>query len=768
MALKFLKLDSLRSRLVLLVALAIAPSAVMTIYTGWKEHQNTIAATQENLQRLTNLASINEAHSIHSAQQLLRDLSDVPELLGGETQCNALMKRVLAKNPAYANLGLIELNGNVSCSAVPSKNLVNLADRAHFKRAVAERRFIAGNYVFGRVIQKHTINLTYPVIAENGDVLAVVFAALDLVALDQFVAGINLPAGSILITADSQGNIISRRPDPEKWFGRPVSAEMLKHMAEDNPAPIVLTGPDEIERLHTFARVGDRETSDYALTIGIPTENIVAAAQHDQFISLVTLGITTLLALLATWLVGSAMIVTRVKALVQTSQKIAAGDLQARSNIKYGKEEIGTLAQALDEMACILQRKDADRDIAEEKLRATDSRKDQFLAMLAHELRNPLAPISAAAHLIRTVKFGDEAKLKQASDIIIRQVSHMAGLVDDLIDVSRVTRGLVTTDKKPQDLKIVLSDAMEQVEPLIKQQRLHLVVDLPKEPTFVLGDHKRLVQIVTNLLHNAAKYTKEGGNILLELKVEDAETVITISDDGIGMSAELLPRVFDLFTQAERTPDRSQGGLGIGLALVKRIVALLEGSVTAYSKGVGMGSKFEIRLPSLDHDKQLAKVAASTSDVQASVPAAVPAHAPVQKPASPSAASPLRILVVEDNIDAAHSLAMFLEEKGYQVSVEHTSVRALERARIEMPDICLLDIGLPDFDGYELARRLREQPESAHALLIAATGYDRRQHPQASPDEFDHYYIKPIDTEKLADLLADFSRPEEQETPAAP
>jgi signal transduction histidine kinase/ActR/RegA family two-component response regulator len=724
-----------------IVALAIAPSVLMTVYTGWNERQNAIAAAQENLQRLTRLAAVNEAQSINSARQLLMDLSDVPDLLASTKQCNALMRRALSKNPGYVNLGLIQLNGDVTCSAVPSRTPVNLADRDHFKKAVTERRFVAGGYVFGRVIQKHTINLTYPVIGEDGTVLAVVFAAMDLFNLDRFITGLDLPEGAVLITADADGDIISRRPDPGRWFGRGVSDEMRAHMAQSNPPPAVLTGSDGVPRLHTFAHVGDAETSNYTLTIGIPRHDIVAAAQHDQNIGLITLAVTTALALFATWLIGNVTIVQRVKALVQTAQRIAAGDLNARSGIKYGREEISLLARALDEMAEALQRKDADRDLAEQKLRAADHRKDQFLAMLAHELRNPLAPISAAAQIMKLTSSSD-ARSRQASEIIIRQVAHMASLIDDLIDVARVTRGLVTTEKKPEDIKLILADAVEQVRPLIKTRRHHLVLDMEGQNAFVLGDHKRLVQIIANVLHNAAKYTPDGGNILLRLSTENDEVVITVSDNGVGISADLLPYVFDLFTQAERTADRSQGGLGIGLALVRSIIELHGGSVTASSDGPGAGSKFVIRLPMLTREANVA---------------APELPAPPRAALAPSA---LRILIVDDNVDAAKILAMFLEADGHHVMVEHTSRRALERARLEVPDVCLLDIGLPDFDGYELARRLRKQPETSRALLIAVTGYDRKQDLSARAAVFDHYFVKPIDTAKLTELLTDFAAPE--------
>ncbi|MDB5773850.1 MAG: hybrid sensor histidine kinase/response regulator [Burkholderia sp.] len=738
MPISFFKLNSLRSRLMLVVALAIAPSVLLTVYNGWRERQQAITSAEENLQRLTSLAAANEAQSIKSARQILSDLSDVPDLLGDTDKCEALLRAVLNKNPDYANFGLIQLNGDVTCSAVPSPTPVNLSDRAHFKMAVSERRFIAGNYVFGRVIQKHTINLTYPVIDEDGEVVAVVFSALDLAALDKFVSDINLPSGSILVTADGAGTIISRRPDPEKWFGFGISSDLRQAMSREQRSPLLLDGPDGIERLHTFARVGTPDISDFTVTIGIPKEAIVAPALRDQVMALLALAATMILALLATWFVGDYMIVRRMKALVATADKIAAGNFAARSGIGYGSEEISYLARALDDMAQSLQRKQAERDKAEQDLRAADQRKDEFLAMLAHELRNPLAPISAAAQLLKLVQL-DEARVKQTSDIIARQVDHMTSLVDDLLDVSRVTRGLVTLDLKPLDLNPLVSDAVEQVSPLIKTRRHQLTVELPEDSALVAGDQKRLVQVIANLLNNSAKYTPEGGNIVLSVEVLKDHVALSVNDDGIGMEPELVSRVFELFAQAERTSDRSQGGLGLGLALVRSLVGLHGGSVQAYSKGTGKGSTFSIRLPRLCERR-------AEPRVQAEIPLV----------ATP--AGMMRMIVVDDNADAAHTLAMFLEAEGHEVAVEYEATGALARARAIAPRVCLLDIGLPDIDGNELARRLRAMPETAKAVLIAVTGYGREQDKKdAMAAGFDYHFVKPVDTSKLAALLAQIS-----------
>ena len=744
-----LRLNSLRSRLMLLVALAITPIAVMTVLGGVRERETAIRASQENLQRLTGLAAANEAQSIERARQILVDLVSVRDLMGDAGRCNALLADVLDRNEGYVNFGLIQLNGDVTCSAVPMLHPVNLGDRRHFKRAISERRFIAGDYVFGRVIRRHTINLTYPVIDRSGKVVAVVFAAMDLAGLDTFVSEINLPAGSILETADSVGAIISRRPDPERWFGQKIGPDLLAAMRAPDHQAVVLRGDDGIERLHAFARVGGPALSEYTVTIGVPTETITEAAREAQWLSLLGLGVTTMLALLAAWLAGDILIVQRVRKLMDTARRIAAGDLEARTGITYGREEIGRLGAALDEMAGTLQKKEAARSQAERELRAADQRKDEFLAMLAHELRNPLAPISTGAHLLKLLH-SDNVQITQTCAIIARQVEHMTSLVDDLLDVSRVTRGLVSLSTQVLDLRHVVDDAAEQIRPLITARRHKVVLDLPPEPAKVKGDHKRLVQVVANLLNNATKYTPEGGHIQLVLRpAEDGDDyLLSVSDDGIGMDAALVDRVFDLFTQAERTPDRSQGGLGLGLALAKSLVELHGGHVSAASAGPGKGSSFTVRLPRFTPPAAYLDGHAAESAVDAAV-----------RQAS-AVATPLRVLVVDDNLDAAHTLNLFLAAAGHRVEIAYNALDALDVARVFAPQVCLLDIGLPDLDGNELARRLRRLPQTAGAILVAATGYGRQQDRDAARDAgFDHYMVKPVNTVQLSELLAQAGSP---------
>jgi PAS domain S-box-containing protein len=375
-----------------------------------------------------------------------------------------------------------------------------------------------------------------------------------------------------------------------------------------------------------------------------------------------------------------------------------------------------------------------DRKLAEEKVRAADQRKDEFLAMLAHELRNPLAPISAAAELLGIGRL-DEERVRRSSAIIGRQVRHMTSLVDDLLDVSRVTRGLVTLAKAPVNVRGIVDEAVEQVLPLVRARSQALSVSVEDDAVTVLGDKARLVQVMANVLNNAAKYTPEGGRIAVAALQRDGQLVLTVQDDGIGMEAELTERVFELFAQAERSSDRSLGGLGLGLALVKNLVELHGGRVACSSPGLGKGSTFEIALPIME------------------------APAAPGKPAAPGQArlpGALKLLVVDDNADAALTLGMLLEACGHEVIVEYESPRALERARAERPHACLLDIGLPEMDGNELAQRLRAQAETAGCVLIAVTGYGQEQDRQrAFESGFRYHLVKPVDMDKLGEVLAE-------------
>ncbi|MDQ2821088.1 MAG: ATP-binding protein [Pseudomonadota bacterium] len=383
-----------------------------------------------------------------------------------------------------------------------------------------------------------------------------------------------------------------------------------------------------------------------------------------------------------------------------------------------------------------------DQKRAEDALREGSARKDEFLAMLAHELRNPLAPISSAAQLLMMPN-ADLARIQKAGTIISRQVRHLTELVDDLLDVSRVTRGLVQIVRQELDLQDVMHSALEQARPLMEARQHQLTVATGAAPLRISGDRTRLVQVLVNLLNNAAKYTPQGGHITLSLEAVGLEACITVTDNGSGIAPSLLPYVFDLFIQAERTPDRTQGGLGLGLALVKRITALHQGSVHALSEGLGQGSSFMILLPLL--------VAADTDSA-----------APMLKPVAALLSAPagaLSIMIVDDHLDGVQTLAELLAAHGHQVLMAEDGARALRLAAGQAIDAFILDIGLPDMDGHALARHLRGMPEGRNALMIALTGYGQAQDRALSKEVgFDHHFVKPADSVALAAVLAQQAR----------
>jgi PAS domain S-box-containing protein len=383
--------------------------------------------------------------------------------------------------------------------------------------------------------------------------------------------------------------------------------------------------------------------------------------------------------------------------------------------------------------AVVVMHDATERHRIEAELRDNDRRKDEFLAMLAHELRNPLAPISTAATLLRMPQL-DDARVEHASAVILRQVGHMTELVDDLLDVSRVTRGLVELEREVFDLREAVRAAAEQAHALVERQHHALEMDLGDAPLYVDGDRTRLMQVMANLLNNAAKYTAPGGHIRVEARAVDHHVRLRVSDDGIGMQPSLLPRVFDLFTQAERSLDRSQGGLGIGLALVRSVVELHGGVVRAESAGLGCGSTFEVLLPGAE---------------------APVLPAPVIRTATPRApGAPLRIVVVDDNDDAAQTLALLLQTLGHHVRTYGTAEDA-EAALDPATDAYILDIGLPGISGYEFARRLRNDSRSAHAALFALSGYGQQGDIDASQDAgFIEHFVKPVDAERLLRALA--------------
>jgi signal transduction histidine kinase len=400
------------------------------------------------------------------------------------------------------------------------------------------------------------------------------------------------------------------------------------------------------------------------------------------------------------------------------------------------RSKAGVFFELYRQQQLLARQRDELRQYAD-ALKDADRRKDEFLATLAHELRNPLAPIRNGLQVLRMSPTDETADTVR--NMMDRQLTHMVRLIDDLLDVSRVSQGKIDLRKEPVTLQDVLQAAVEGSQPLIDAGGHTLVMDIPDQKLWLDADLTRLAQVVSNLLNNAAKYTPEGGRITLSVTADDHNVRITVRDNGLGIPADMLPKVFELFTQVDRNLERSQGGLGIGLALVRQLVDMHGGHIRAESEGLNQGSRFILTLP-------LAKV--------------VPLETPVMESEVVSTpATLLRILVVDDNIASAKTTGWMLELIGHQPTLAHDGLEAIDIAQQIQPDAVMLDIGLPGLSGYDVCRELRRDPAFKNTIFIAQTGWGQeRDRQEAREAGFDHHLIKPVNFEELSQLLANIKK----------
>jgi signal transduction histidine kinase/ActR/RegA family two-component response regulator len=466
---------------------------------------------------------------------------------------------------------------------------------------------------------------------------------------------------------------------------------------------------------------------------------------YIAIVAAVMAGSLIIAALVAAWL--QAAITTPIIAVTNVARNVMQRrDFSLRVQ-KTTEDEIGVLVDAFNGMLNEVDRRakaleQSNRTLAhemnvrrgaEEALRLADRRKDEFLATLAHELRNPLAPLGTGLAILAR-EGGDSAASQKAREIMERQLKQMVRLVDDLLDVSRITTGKLAIRKDSVELQAVVHDAVETVRPFINQCGHTLTIDLPAASVYLDADATRLAQVFFNLLNNAAKYTNRGGRISFSAREEDGLIVIRVVDSGIGIAAEMQPKIFEMFTQADYSLERSHAGLGVGLTLAKRLVELHGGTIEVRSEGLNRGSEFIVKLPIASTG---AKAQDEHTDSGADRPAAL--H---------------RILLADDNVDFATSMATLMRALGHEVCVTHDGAQALAAAERFRPDFAFLDIGLPKLNGYDLARSLRALPATRHSTLVAVTGWGQeKDRQQAREAGFDHHMVKPVDLENILTIL---------------
>ncbi len=577
---------------------------------------------------------------------------------------------------------------------------------------------------------KYTTQVVVPVVRE-GRVIAILMAAVDHGAWREFIGQYPIATSATMTLLDQDGLIIARTLDDERWVGKSPSPDVLRQTRERAEGAFRSTGLDGQNFYGSHSR---SVRWGWTVATGLPAEAVEFALQESSWLLLGTAVLTILVAILLALMLGR-RIEKPISALGEQARALERGDELPRP-ADGGIGEVQEVAHAFHSAAAQLGEREralshalAREQQARVEAEQASAAKDEYLAMLGHELRNPLNALASANAVLAQVD-PRSAHAGRAREIIDRQVLGLRELVDNLLDVARVTRGMITLDRKIVDVAVV---ARRAVAAMAGAGRLgNHEVEADCREAFADGDETRIEQMVTNLLDNAAKYTHEGGRITVRTRTDGSDALIQVEDNGMGITPELLPRVFDLFTQGSRTLDRTQGGLGLGLTLVRRLAELHGGSVDAVSKGPGRGASFTVRIPRSDADLAARPAASTAPETRA-----------------------LRILLVEDNPDGRETLAMMLGLKGHDVHEADTGPKGFERAMALHPDVAIVDIGLPGYDGYEVARRVRAEPRAAGIRLVALTGYgqeeDRRNALKAG---FDHFLVKPADLDALEEILA--------------
>lgn len=651
---------------------------------------------------------------------------------GNRDGSQVTLNRISDGKPVVA-ASLVDTTGKVVLSTEPSEVGHNLAEEAEFKAGLNGPTVGAPRWANGRfeaILTAPVHNRAEP--RRTYGILRLVADVSDLAGALRDSTGLGQTGEAILGTreGDQFHFLFPPRNSPSTADAPLADAPALKAVMDGSAGLVKDRDYRGVPVLATGKPVG---YNGWTLIVKMDEKEAYAPIEKARRMGLVFgLGIG-IAGLVAAYLMALSF-AKPARRLVQAATKVTGGDYETVVPVN-SNDEFGTLSASFNEMTAAIDARRRERDSAEEALREQDRRKDEFIAMLGHELRNPLAAIAHAVHLEKE-SANDPSTQEMARRVVERQTANLSRLVDDLLDVARITRGKIELRRAPVKMAEIVNRAIDAIRPFILERGHKLDLMMSTDGKWcVEGDAMRLEQVVINLLTNAAKYTPDGGRITVVERTEERNAVITVGDNGIGIAPDMLPRIFELFTQAEQSLDRSSGGLGLGLNLCRQLVELHGGTISAHSAGTGKGSAFTVRLPAIP----AVEVPPSPS---------VPAKAKAK-------ATGRRILLVDDNQDTVHSLSRLLKRRGHEVATAFDGTTALEVAQSFRPEVLLLDLGLPDVDGYELARRLRAGGFQ-HAPIIAISGYaqesDRARSRAAG---FNYHFAKPVDFEALAELIVE-------------
>jgi signal transduction histidine kinase len=720
----------LRSYLTVLTLATLVPVAIFALIIGANlvEQERTTfrRGAQEQVRALSTAidASLNGSITTLEAFSLSPSLDAAD--LGAFRRAAEIL---LAGHSEWVNINLALPDGQQVVNlrlpeGAPLPDIGTLDDS--LERLLRTGRPVVGDLVIGPATKGWDFAVRVRVI-RGGAVKYVLSAVVAPLALEQLVKGQDLPRDWIAMILDKHGRVVARNLDSARSRGQLAHPLLRQALAGEPSAWARAPSLEGADYQYCYAV---SESTGWAFAMGIPSATVNAAGRQAAWLfGLGLLGATGLAVALAV-IIGRR--ISRPIASLASAVKASPGarpDFPQEPRI----EEIQLLASALRAAA------DATREredlIAREKqaLQAADRAKDEFLAMLSHELRNPLAALTAAAHVLKVADPAREAAVK-ARGVVERQVRHMARLVEDLLDVSRITTGKTKLEREILNLAQVASNVVHTWRSAGRLEDAQVSVRV--RPAWVNADRVRIEQIVANLLDNALKFTPAGLPITLSVRPEAGDAVLEVADEGQGISPDMIGRVFDLFTQGPLGPDRNKGGLGLGLALVKRLAELHGGSVFSASEGLGRGAVFTVRLPAADSP---------------------PGHQAVAGDAEPPA-RPRRVLVIEDNDDARQMLRATLALAGHEVREAPNGASGIAAALETRPDAVLIDIGLPDIDGYEVARRLRSSALDGRVGLIAVTGYGRPDDERRALEAgFDAHLTKPVEPKRLEEVIATLS-----------